>query len=344
MSRDSATFERTVQEAIRRAKLLFAPLVANQSSSGNASGSQPGLVPPVPTDATQFLNGASPPAFAKVKDSDLSLSNIATNDVSITKHGFCPIAPNDTTKFLRGDGTWAAVAGAMPTFPAISNLELRLSAVLSTITTADSGRISQVNDISGNNRHFGASLTSRPRYLKSHFNSAYPGWYCDGGVTRLSGLSTFTIPQPLTVVSVVHNYQGGTANENLYRDSNGGCVGFVSGGNSYAIFAGTATQTSTTLFNNNRSLLPGSDTGVAQVRQDIFNGANSFMRSNGVETTPSNVGTSGISGTLGVMGDQSTSFAKGIMYEFLIFGKALNASERAQIDAYYAAACGIVSP
>jgi hypothetical protein len=36
----------------------------------------------------------------------LSLSNVTTNDVSITKHGFTPIAPNDTTKFLRGDATW----------------------------------------------------------------------------------------------------------------------------------------------------------------------------------------------------------------------------------------------
>jgi hypothetical protein len=36
----------------------------------------------------------------------LSLSDVTTNNVSITKHGLVPKAPNDTTKFLRGDATW----------------------------------------------------------------------------------------------------------------------------------------------------------------------------------------------------------------------------------------------
>jgi len=43
----------------------------------------------------------------KVKDSDLSMFDITTNDVSTTQHGFTPKATNDTTKFLRDDATWA---------------------------------------------------------------------------------------------------------------------------------------------------------------------------------------------------------------------------------------------
>jgi hypothetical protein len=46
-----------------------------------------------------------------VTETILSLSDVTTNDVSITKHGFVPKAPNDTTKYLRGDGTWATAAG-----------------------------------------------------------------------------------------------------------------------------------------------------------------------------------------------------------------------------------------
>lgn len=41
----------------------------------------------------------------------LALTDITTNDVTISKHGFTPKAPNDTTKFLRGDATWAAPSG-----------------------------------------------------------------------------------------------------------------------------------------------------------------------------------------------------------------------------------------
>lgn len=65
-----------------------------------------------PGNAAEFLNGATPPAFALVTDADLSLSNITTNDVSIAAHGFAPKAPNDATKFLDGTGTYSVPAGS----------------------------------------------------------------------------------------------------------------------------------------------------------------------------------------------------------------------------------------
>ena len=42
----------------------------------------------------------------------LVLSDVTSNDVSVSVHGFVPKAPNDTAKFLRGDATWATPAGA----------------------------------------------------------------------------------------------------------------------------------------------------------------------------------------------------------------------------------------
>ncbi|HEX6462799.1 MAG TPA: hypothetical protein VFZ98_00045 [Vicinamibacterales bacterium] len=107
MAKEQDVMKRTVAEAIRQARLLFQPKRGNQSSTGNASTTQSGLVPPVPNDATKFLNGVAPPAFAQVKGSDLAMADVTTNDVDATKHGFCPKAPGDTSKFLRGDGTWA---------------------------------------------------------------------------------------------------------------------------------------------------------------------------------------------------------------------------------------------
>lgn len=65
-----------------------------------------------PPDATMFLNGAATPTFAKVKDTDLSMTAAsAVNDVSITTHGFAPILPNDATKFLNGAGAYTVPAG-----------------------------------------------------------------------------------------------------------------------------------------------------------------------------------------------------------------------------------------
>lgn len=66
-----------------------------------------------PADATKFLNGAALPAYAAVKDSDLALTDITTNNVSITAHGFAPKAPNDATKFLNGTGSYSVPAGSV---------------------------------------------------------------------------------------------------------------------------------------------------------------------------------------------------------------------------------------
>lgn len=61
-------------------------------------------------------DGSGNASWASVLDSELSLSDITTNDVSTTKHGFAPKAPDDTTKFLRGDGTWSTPISQTPLF------------------------------------------------------------------------------------------------------------------------------------------------------------------------------------------------------------------------------------
>lgn len=62
---------------------------------------------PSPADATMFLNGATAPAFAKVKDTDLAVTDVVGNNVSIAAHGFAPKAPNDATKYLDGTGAYS---------------------------------------------------------------------------------------------------------------------------------------------------------------------------------------------------------------------------------------------
>lgn len=43
---------------------------------------------------------------SQLNGSDLALTDITTNNVSITAHGFTPKLPNDSTKFLNGVGSW----------------------------------------------------------------------------------------------------------------------------------------------------------------------------------------------------------------------------------------------
>jgi hypothetical protein len=57
-------------------------------------------------DATTGLFAAAQPA-----ESDLSVTDIATNNVSTAAHGFAPKAPNDATKYLDGTGAYSTPAG-----------------------------------------------------------------------------------------------------------------------------------------------------------------------------------------------------------------------------------------
>lgn len=64
----------------------------------------------VSVDSNGYLNIST--AAGSVTEANLSLSNVTTDNVSITAHGFAPILPNDATKFLNGIGTYTTpVAG-----------------------------------------------------------------------------------------------------------------------------------------------------------------------------------------------------------------------------------------
>lgn len=52
-------------------------------------------------------------SFLEAAESDLSITDVVTGNVSTSAHGFAPKAPNDTAKFLRGDATWASVPGGV---------------------------------------------------------------------------------------------------------------------------------------------------------------------------------------------------------------------------------------
>lgn len=70
----------------------------------NATTGAHGLLRKLSNVASEFLDGQG--NWDTVKDSDLSTSDITTNDVSTSKHGFVPKAPNSGLVFLDGLGAW----------------------------------------------------------------------------------------------------------------------------------------------------------------------------------------------------------------------------------------------
>jgi hypothetical protein len=91
----------------------------NTTTTGCSSGgvttdvtsSAHGLAPISPADATKFLNGAATPAYAQVKDSDLSVSNVTTNNATSGQHGFLPTLSGSSSDCLHGDGTYSGCSG-----------------------------------------------------------------------------------------------------------------------------------------------------------------------------------------------------------------------------------------
>jgi hypothetical protein len=87
--------------------------------------------------ASKFLKQASAGAaitVVQVADADLSVTNVTTNNVSITAHGFAPIAPNDATKYLDGTGVYSIPAGGGST-PGNPTASVGLAAVNGSAST-----------------------------------------------------------------------------------------------------------------------------------------------------------------------------------------------------------------
>lgn len=280
-----------------------------------------------------------------VTESEITLADVTTDNVSITKHGFTPKAPNDVTKFLNGSGAWSvppsSLAPALGTFPTITGLVMRISAELSTVTKTTDSRVTQINDMVGS-RNFTATNAQRPRYNPTAFNGLRPGLVFDGVGNKMFSTTTFSsVAQPISVVMVIENWgKTGANNFNLFRDSNNNIVVF-NGGSNWSFFAGgTAVSSAAPFAQNQEAQLPGHE-GAPCIMIAVFNGASSVLSNNGVEITGNPGTTQGLNGTLVIGGDNSSSICRLTLYEMLIYTHALTLSERQSLNTYYANACGI---
>lgn len=102
-------------------KTLTSPTITNKTSTGTDNGTEtlvnktltsPTLTTPtIASFANANHNHQDSAGGGTLAESALALTDVTTNDVSITKHGFVPKAPNNTSTYLRGDGTWATITG-----------------------------------------------------------------------------------------------------------------------------------------------------------------------------------------------------------------------------------------
>ena len=96
-------------------------IMIQEPGSGGGSGS---LVPAGGTDHAILRSSAGIPVWEArpdVVESDLSLSDVTTANVSISAHGLAPKAPNDSTKFLNGVGGYTVPAGGSGTISDITS-------------------------------------------------------------------------------------------------------------------------------------------------------------------------------------------------------------------------------
>jgi hypothetical protein len=282
-----------------------------------------------------------------VTENEISLSDVTTDNVSTAKHGFAPKAPNDGTVYLDGLGGYSVPGTLTPgAFPTLSvATAIRLSAELSALTLETDNRVTQINDLSGNARHFTAASGSqaRPRWFRGAPYFRRPAIVFDGLNSVMAYATGLTLAQPFSVLAVFHFWAQGGGNSHIWRDANGvGPVTFISGGNTWAMFAGSTLSSAALYQQNTDGMLMKSgvanDSDFAQsasaILISVFNGASSIIANNGVEVT----GNAGATGTTGAI---SLTFPVGnrarlALYEFGMFSGAFSAGDRAALNAYYA--------
>lgn len=108
----AATTAKLADGAVTTVKLADKSVTAAKINSESASA---GMV--LTADGAGGASWAAGGGSGTVTESDLSLSDVTTNDVSTTKHGFAPKLPNDASKYLDGTGNWTVPAGGGVSLP-----------------------------------------------------------------------------------------------------------------------------------------------------------------------------------------------------------------------------------
>lgn len=63
---------------------------------------------------TVLHGGATAPTYSAVVEDDIFLSNVSTNNATVSQHGFLPVLSGSATQFLNGQGNFSTPAASAP--------------------------------------------------------------------------------------------------------------------------------------------------------------------------------------------------------------------------------------
>jgi hypothetical protein len=204
----------------------------------------------------------------------------------------------------------------------IANLALWLDASDATTITLDgSSNVEEWRDKSGNLRHAGqASTTKRPSMSGSINGINCPTF--DGTDDALE-TATIAINQPDTVCLVLRPTSLSSFRVIFDTPSATRQGVFFQGGTPFYTAGIDAGASSAISINTNNQLIA------------VFNGGSSLMRVNQAATTAGNPGTGNFNGALQISGRGTSFYYEGQVAEIIWYSKALDATERGQIETYF---------
>jgi hypothetical protein len=133
-------------------------------SFGGSSGAGGGSLMPDPTRQPDgaWIRTASGvatwDATPQVAETDMTLSDVTTQNVGITKHGFAPKSPNDATKYLDGTGAYSVPPGSA----AVSSVFGRSGAVVAVNGDYEGVVASALTGATAATRYVGGTTSGAP--------------------------------------------------------------------------------------------------------------------------------------------------------------------------------------
>lgn len=200
----------------------------------------------------------------------------------------------------------------------------------SSTVTLSSGKVSQINDKSGNGRNATQSTAGNQPVIASAVQNSRDAlkFYDDATADWLTVPSTGVTAQPYTIFSAVRF--GATGSEVLFMNSSGITYQDTVTATAYVLYAGTT--------------LAAGTSGSWAVFGGTFNGTSSSISNNGTVTT-GNAGTGVISGAttrIGQRTDATTGVEfRGWLGEFLIINGTLATTNRQKLEGYLAQRWGL---
>lgn len=215
----------------------------------------------------------------------------------------------------------------------ITGLSAWLDASNTTSITVPTGSaVTQWNDISGSSpaKHFTQSTsTRRPTYTANVLNGKPAVQFAAATQQTLTNSTNFSTPNTIIYVS---RQKAGSNQRLLSSLADNWLLGYVSGARDQAYFNGSVLYTVTPPSNSAWSIYTGVQTGALS----------SFYR-NGVLLASNTAGLTGPNG-LSLNGRASEQFSDGDIAELIIYNRALNNTERQQVESYMATKWGLTLP